>query len=75
MYAEPQKLHIIEPLLNVEDADILSELEMVLAKNQPKANSSKSFKSITGRLSLEETNALERIIEEGCEQINEDDWK
>jgi hypothetical protein len=69
------KLHLIEELLKVDNAAVLTELELVFAKNRPAPLSRQSFKNISGTLSLEETNELERIIEEGCEQINADDWK
>ncbi len=75
MYSEAKKLHLIEELLKVESDTILAEVEMVLAKSKTQLPHSKSFQDFTGTLSLEEVNELERNIEEGCEQINEGDWK
>jgi hypothetical protein len=67
------KLHLIEELLKVEDASVLTELELVFAKS--KVEPRKSFMDIENTLTLEEVNEFERIIEEGCEQINADDWR
>jgi len=75
MYAEVKKLHLIEQLLKVDSDTILTELEKVLTKSKPQLPRSKSFQDFTSTLTIEEVNELERNIEEGCEQINEDDWK
>jgi hypothetical protein len=75
MYAEAKKLHLIEELLKVESDTLLAEIEMVLAKSKTLLPRSKSFRDFKSTLTLEEVNELERNIEEGCEQINEDDWK
>jgi hypothetical protein len=50
-------------------------VETVLTKNKMHAVTRKSFKSFAGVMSEEEASELEKIIEEGCEQINPDDWK
>jgi len=75
MYAEAKKLHLIEELLKVESDTLLAELETVLAKSKTSLPRSKSFRDFKSTLTLEEVNELERNIEEGCEQMNEDDWK
>jgi hypothetical protein len=75
MYAEAKKLHLIEELLKVDNDTILVEIETVLAKSKAQLPRSKSFRDFKSTLTLEEVDELERNIEEGCEQINEDDWK
>jgi len=72
MYAEAKKLHLIEELLKVNSDAILMELEIVLSKSKLRTH---NFKNFVGILSTEEVDELERNIEEGCEQINDDDWK
>ena len=75
MYTESKKLHLIEELLKVDNDNLLDELESVLNRSKgefPHSNGSQSF---SGNLTLEEVNELERNILDGCEQINEDDWK
>jgi hypothetical protein len=70
------KLHLIEELLKVDDAAVLGELERVLAKSRGESTvHNKSFKDINSSLTLEEVNELEHLIEEGCEQINANDWQ
>jgi hypothetical protein len=74
MYTEAKKLHIIEEVLKVDNDAILIELEKILFRSnalKPK----KHFSSFLDKLSPEEIKELERNIENGCEQINEDDWK
>ncbi len=75
MFTEAKKLHLIEELLKVESDAVLAELENVLTKFSASPVNRKSFKSFVGALSLKETKELEYNIHEGCEQINEDDWK
>ena len=74
MYAEAKKLHIIEEILKVENDTVLAELESVLTKSKVPSKP-RSFRDFVGVLSDEELEAFERNINEGCEQINEDDWK
>jgi hypothetical protein len=75
MYTEAKKLHLIEELLKVESDAVLAELEMVLSKFNSPGSDRKSFKTLVGALSSKEVAELENNIEEGCEQVNEDDWK
>lgn len=75
MYTEAKKLHLIEELLKVDNDNLLDELELVLNRSKSRLPHSNSFQKFSGSLSLEEVNELERNINEGCEQINEDDWK
>jgi len=35
----------------------------------------RSFKDFAGMMSDDEANEIDKIIEEGCEQIHPDDWK
>jgi len=74
MYAEAKKLHIIEEVLKVDSDAVLAELENILSKSNP-LKPKKHFSNIVGKLSPEEVDELERNIDDGCEQINEDDWK
>jgi hypothetical protein len=72
---EAKKLHLIEEILKIEDPAVLAEMETVITKNKMRAVSRRSFKDFAGAMSDEEANELEKIIEEGCEQIHPDDWK
>ena len=74
MYTEAKKLHIIEEVLKVDNDAVLAELENVLS-NSNSLKSKKAFSGFHSDLSLDEVNEMERNIKEGCEQINEDDWK
>lgn len=76
MSGEARKLHLIEEILRTENEALLSEVESVLNKgrtSQPYAR--KSFKEFSGLLTESEADEMQRIIQEGCEQINPDDWK
>jgi len=75
MYGEAKKLHLIEAILKVEDDAVLAEVETILSKGNANATARKSFKDFAGVLTDEEASEMEKIIEEGCEQINPDDWK
>ena len=75
MDAEAKKLHLIEELLKIESDTVLAEVEKVLSKSKTYLPHSKSFQHFKSVLTLEEVNEMERNIDDGCEQINEDDWK
>lgn len=72
---EAKKLHLIEEILKIEDPAVLAEVETVITKSKMHAVTRKSFRSFAGIMSEEEASELEKIIEEGCEQIHPDDWK
>lgn len=75
MYAEAKKLHLIEELLKVDSDAVLAEVEKVLSGSNTVLPRSKGFQDFKSSLTLDEVTEMERNIEDGCEQINEDDWK
>lgn len=75
MYGEAKKLHLIEEILKIENDTILDEVETVITRGITNAASRRSFKDFAGMMSDTEANNLEKIINEGCEQIHPDDWK
>lgn len=74
MHSDTRKLHIIEALLKVDDEKTLSQLEEVIEKNAVQPNKI-AAKDLFGIWKEEEAEAIEKAIEEGCEQIHPDDWK
>ena len=76
MYSDTRKINIIEAVLKVKDEKVLNEVESVLAKSgKEKISAGKSFVDFTRSFTKEEADEFEKLIEEGCEKINEDDWK
>ncbi|NII26989.1 hypothetical protein HB364_18000 [Pseudoflavitalea sp. X16] len=75
MYGEAKKLHLIEEILKIENEAVLEAVEAVISKSKLHAVGRRSFKDFAGTMSDEDANELEKIIEEGCEQIHPDDWK
>jgi hypothetical protein len=75
MCGEAKKLHLIEEILKIESNAVLEEVESVINKSKLQSVRRRSFKSFAGSLSDQEVDELEKIIEEGCEQIHPDDWK
>ena len=74
MYTDTRKLHIIEAILKTDDEATLSIIENAI--KQPEKNGrKKTAKDFAGIWSKEDAEAIEKAIEEGCEQINPDDWK
>jgi hypothetical protein len=74
MYADSRKIHIIEAVLKTESNDTLSQIEKVIQQSE---NLKKTFSAhdFVGTLSKEDKILIEQAIEQGCEQINPDDWK
>ena len=75
MYGEAKKLHLIEEILKIENDSILSQLEAIINSNKVLFLNKSSFKAFAGKMTDDEVGELEKIIEEGCEKINEDYWK
>ncbi|RFM27937.1 hypothetical protein [Deminuibacter soli] len=75
MHGEAKKLHLIEEILKIENDALLAEVETVIARSKLYTVKRRSFKDFAGMMTDSEVTELEKIIEEGCEQINEDDWK
>lgn len=76
MSAEAKKLHLIEEILKIDNDAVLEEVETLLNRSKLHiVNGRRSFTSFAGMLNDEEANELERIINEGCEQIFPDEWK
>jgi len=76
MYTETMKLHVIEGVLKTDGQAILTELETIL--NRPgKTQNVRQFSAheFAGRWSKTDAELIEKAIEDGCEQINADDWK
>jgi hypothetical protein len=75
MYGEAKKLHLIEEILKIENEAVLVEVETVINRSKLHPVGRRNFNEFAGMLSDEEASELEKIIEEGCEQIHPDDWK
>lgn len=76
MYSEARKMHLIEDLIKVKNEAVLIEIESVLKRAaQEKQVGRPSAHDFVGMWSKEDAEAIEKAIEEGCEQIHLDDWK
>lgn len=75
MNGEARKLHLIEALLKEDDEQVLSGIENLLTRNEMLPVEKKGFMDLAGTLSDEEADEMIRVINEGCRQINPDDWK
>jgi hypothetical protein len=76
MFSEARKLHLIEEVLKINNERTLTALENFIKKSPQNTDlTGTSFMKFAGIWSEEEAAEIERAIEEGCEQINPDDWK
>lgn len=73
MYGDAKKIHLIEQILKTENDSLLNQVEAILSSSA--GNLRRSFKEFAGMMTDKEAAELEKIIEEGCEQIHPDDWK
>jgi len=74
MSTDTRKINIIEAVLKTEDEDVLSEVEKIINKSSDQKKNVSAF-DFVGTLSKEDAELINKAIEEGCEQINPDDWK
>lgn len=72
MYSDAKRIHLLESILKEQDDAVLNAVEklLVVAGDTSNATTTFDFASITGLLTQEEGDELDRIIEEGCEQIH-----
>jgi hypothetical protein len=73
MNGEAKKLALIEKLISISDDAVLEEVEAVLSKKG--FEKKEHFKNFAGKIEDKELAEMEQIIEQGCEQINPNDWK
>ena len=73
IHAELKKLHLIEFLIKENNEDVLKKIEKLLTESTHRPAS--KFSNFSNKLSKKELDEFEKNIEEGCEQINENDWK
>ncbi|MEQ9426440.1 MAG: hypothetical protein RJQ09_18605 [Cyclobacteriaceae bacterium] len=72
MDIEIRKLKLIESFKQIRDHAVLNKIESLLSIKTSKQNP--SIAQFSGIWTEDEASEIRQIIEEGCEQINEDDW-
>jgi hypothetical protein len=75
MNGEARKLHLIEAILKIEDDATLSNIEKLLNPDESVQEARKTFKDFAGIWTEEEAEEIKKNIEEGCGQIDPNDWK
>lgn len=70
-----RKLLFIEDCLKISDVKLIEELETILRKRKTKTRSVSTFKKFSGIITKSEARELEKIIEQGCETIDANEWK
>ncbi len=78
MFNDRLKIQLIEDLLKVDNDATLKEVKTVLHKSKKKPAPKKkklSAHDFLGIWTKKEAAEIEKIIEEGCEQIDYDGWK
>ncbi len=76
MYAESRKLRLVEEVLSIKNEHILVEIEDFLKKvKKTKSAQKQSARDFVGVWNREDADLIEKAIEDGCEEINPDDWK
>lgn len=83
MFNDRRKIQLIEDLLKVDNDATLKQVETVIRKAVTKKKkvvkeinpAKKSFHDLVGIMNKKDAEDMKRIIEQGCEQIDEDGWK
>lgn len=75
MSSDARKMHLLEEVIKLQDEAILSQLEHILLtpslENKPKH----SARNLAGIFDATDLEVMEKAIDEGCEQVNPEDWK
>ena len=76
MYSESRKIHLVQEVLKTESEAVLVEIESVLKKAEVlKKQKRASARDFLGAFTTKDAAVIDAAIEDGCEQINTDDWK
>jgi hypothetical protein len=75
MFTEARKLHLIEDVLKLQSEEALVAIERILKSVPTEKPKRPSARELAGIISKEDIALMEKAIEEGCEQVNPDDWK
>lgn len=75
MDIQAKKLRLIEKLIFVKDEKVINLLISVLDSRKSEPSNKPSAFELLGVLDKEEADTLEKIIDSGCENINDEDWK
>lgn len=62
-------------MLKVKNEAVLIEIEAILKRTESEARQKVSAHDFVGIFSEKDADLINAAIEEGCEQINADDWK
>jgi hypothetical protein len=73
MYSDGKKIHLLERIIQTQDDELLSSLEVVLGEYEKKKSQKSAF-LLQGLLTEEDVTELNSIIEKGCENIDADGW-
>lgn len=73
MDIQTRKLRLIEAFLKIKDNSILDKMEELL-RSKPTTNQKPDVDKFVGIWSKGEAEEIKKVIAEGCEQINEEDW-
>ena len=75
MVSTDRKMHVIEEVIKLDDERYFGEIETILERsNRTRLIKGTAF-DFVGRWSKEDAEQIDKAIEEGCEQIHEEDWK
>ena len=75
MFTESRKIQLIEEVIKTSNESTLREIESVLKEAKTKKAKKNSAHTFLGLWTKKDARLIEKAIEEGCEQINADDWK
>lgn len=75
MFSESRRIHLIEEMLKLKNEDTLIKLEAVLEESKQTRVIKQSANDFIGLWSQEDALLIEKAIQDGCEQVNADDWK
>lgn len=73
MYSDGKKIHLLEKIIQSQDDELLSNLEVILGEYEKKKAPKSAF-LLQGLLTEEDVMELNSIIEKGCENIDADGW-
>ena len=73
MYSDGKKIHLLEKIIQSQDDELLSSLEVILGEYEKKKAPKSAF-LLQGLLTQEDVIELKSIIEKGCENIGADGW-
>ena len=74
MNIDTRKLRLIEAFSSLDDITKIEKIESILLSDTGRTNRKNQIESLSGSWSEEEADDIRKVIADGCEKIDKNEW-